>query len=49
MSLLLISYPQFCHQTLGNGYTQLKITSILSLSLLFISQRYDANVTTEGS
>ena len=48
MSLHLISLPPFCHQILGNGYTQLKISSILSLSPLFISPKYNANVTCKG-
>jgi hypothetical protein len=49
MSPYILSHPLSCHQTLGNGYTQLKITYILSLSPLFISPQCNAKVTIEGS
>jgi hypothetical protein len=49
MSPLLIPHPPFGHQTLRNGYTQLKITFVLSLSPLFISPKHNINVTIKGS
>jgi hypothetical protein len=46
---LLISHPPFCHQTPTNRYIELKITPMLSLSLLFISLQYNANVVSVRS
>jgi hypothetical protein len=50
MSSLLISHPTLKIEYIQyHQYTQLKITSVLSLSPLFTSPKYNANMTIEGS
>jgi hypothetical protein len=49
ISLLLTVYLPFCHQILGNRYSQLKINPILLLSPLFIPSKCNTNATIEGS
>jgi hypothetical protein len=46
---LYVSYPLFYHQAVGNKYSLLKITFVFSLSPLFMSPKYNVNVTIEGS
>jgi hypothetical protein len=44
-----MSHLPFCHQTLGNGHTLLKITFALPKLPLLMSPKSNVNVTIEGS